>query len=204
MSVTNRDSADCETATFDLSASVPSGWAQSLSAATLSLAPAATGTVTLSVTAPIDASDGSYIVESTATQRSSWESATASATYTVNSPVDDSTANSAPVAVADSASTDKNTAVTISVLANDSDPDGDALSVAAVSQPASKGSVNINGDGTLYYQPHPRFTGTDTFSYTISDGSYQASAQVTVTVGGSSSGGDDSTTGGGKGKGPNK
>jgi hypothetical protein len=73
--------------------------------------------------------------------------------------------------------------VNISVLGNDSDPDGDTLSVTSASNPAH-GSVVVNADGTVTYTPDPGFTGTDTFTYTISDGNGGTdTATVTVNVG---------------------
>ncbi|MBI2089680.1 MAG: tandem-95 repeat protein [Deltaproteobacteria bacterium] len=60
--------------------------------------------------------------------------------------------NDAPVAVDDTATTTAGTPVIINVVANDTDVDGDTLSVSAVTQGAS-GSVAINGDGTLTYTP---------------------------------------------------
>ena len=90
--------------------------------------------------------------------------------------------NNAPVAADDSAVTAISTAATIAVLANDSDPDGDAISVTAVTQPAH-GQAAINGDGTISYTPNAGYSGPDTFTYTISDGrSGTATATVTVTI----------------------
>ncbi|OZC04071.1 Ig-like domain-containing protein [Rubricoccus marinus] len=88
--------------------------------------------------------------------------------------------NDAPVAADDAASTPEDQAVEIAVLANDSDPDGDALTVSALGTPAS-GSVTTNGT-TVTYTPAPDFNGTDLFTYTITDGVLTASAAVTVTV----------------------
>ncbi|NVK39854.1 MAG: cadherin-like domain-containing protein [Oceanospirillaceae bacterium] len=110
--------------------------------------------------------------------------------------------NQAPVANNDSAATDKNSAVTIAVLSNDYDPDGDSLQIAGVNQP-SKGSVRINTDGTLTFTPAKNFKNGDRFSYTVSDGHSSASAIVDIAVTSSGSGGDGST-GNGNGKGPNK
>jgi large repetitive protein len=59
--------------------------------------------------------------------------------------------------------------VKISVLANDSDLDGDSLTVTGVSDPPN-GSTVINTDTTVTYDPNGCFVGIDTFSYTISDG----------------------------------
>jgi Bacterial Ig domain len=77
--------------------------------------------------------------------------------------------NQAPVAVDDSAQTVNGFPVTINVVANDSDPDGDPLTVTGVSDPPNGTAVN-NGDGTVTYTPDCGFFGTDSFTYTISDG----------------------------------
>lgn len=88
--------------------------------------------------------------------------------------------NDAPVAVNDPATTDEDQSVIIDVLGNDSDPDGDTLSVSAVTQ-GTNGQV-INNGNNITYVPAPNFTGTDTFDYTITDGLATASAIVTVDV----------------------
>src|SRR4029077_9339749 len=75
--------------------------------------------------------------------------------------------NRPPVANDDSATTG-GTSVHIAVLANDTDPDGDALTVQSFTTPA-KGSVARSGL-SLVYTPRPGTTGPDTFSYTVSDG----------------------------------
>src|SRR5262249_48694671 len=72
------------------------------------------------------------------------------------------------------------TAVTISVLANDTDPNGLALSVTNLSQPASGAAVR-NSNGTVTYTPKTGFAGTDTFTYQASDGQ-SASNVATGTV----------------------
>jgi len=92
-----------------------------------------------------------------------YDSNIATVTLTVSPP------NHAPKAVADKATTPKGIAVKISVLANDSDPDGDPLSVQSITQPAH-GTAVLNADDTVTYTPAANFTGTDTFQYTISDG----------------------------------
>jgi hypothetical protein len=71
---------------------------------------------------------------------------------------------------------------TLSVLANDRDPDGGQLTVVQVSSPAN-GTAAINPDGTVTYQPAADFSGIDTFIYTIKDPDANvSSATVTVTV----------------------
>ena len=89
--------------------------------------------------------------------------------------------NYLPVAFNDSAATDADTAVTIDVLANDTDADGDSLTIDSVTDPANGSVVNNGSDVT--YTPDPGFSGSDTFDYTVSDGNGGTdTATVTVTV----------------------
>ena len=95
-------------------------------------------------------------------------------------------ANTAPKAVADNASVVRNTTttspknkVTINVLNNDSDPDGDTLSLLGGTNP-TKGTVIQSGNAAVY-TPNNGATGTDTFTYRVSDG-YGKTATATVTV----------------------
>ncbi|WP_160167728.1 Ig-like domain-containing protein, partial [Vibrio harveyi] len=99
----------------------------------------------------------------------------ATVTVTVN-PIND-----APVAVNDTVTTDEDTAVTIDVLANDSDPENDTLTITAASVPAEQGTVTIV-DGKLVFTPAENFNGDATISYTISDGQLTDDATVAVTV----------------------
>ncbi|MHA3775381.1 DUF7453 family protein [Verrucomicrobiota bacterium sgz303538] len=69
--------------------------------------------------------------------------------------------------------------VSIDVLASDSDPDGDELSVSEVTQ-GQHGTVTIDGK-KLLYTPAADFTGNDSFAYTISDG-FGGTASATVTL----------------------
>jgi hypothetical protein len=99
--------------------------------------------------------------------------------------------NDAPVAKDDSASTDSAHTKGIPVLSNDTDADGDSLSVASVDTAGTQGTVTINGDGTVTYNPGHAFdslatgdTGHDTFKYKANDGhvdSNAATVDVTVT-----------------------
>ncbi|MEM6713865.1 MAG: Ig-like domain-containing protein [Cyanobacteria bacterium P01_C01_bin.147] len=102
--------------------------------------------------------------------------ASATVSLTVN-PVND-----APVAADDSTNTDQDTAVTVNVLSNDSDIDGDALNVAAVGD-AANGTVVLNGDGTVTYTPNAGFSGNDSFTYELSDGDLSDTATVEVSIG---------------------
>lgn len=105
--------------------------------------------------------------------------ANATAAVTIN--VEAVDANGAPVPADDATDTVEDSPVEIDVLNNDTDPDGDALTITAVSTPIGGGSVVIDG-GHLVYTPATGFTGEDTFSYTVSDGTLTDTATVTVTV----------------------
>ncbi len=108
---------------------------------------------------------------------------TSSATVTVNLAV----ANDLPVAVDDAAQTYESTPVSIPVLANDTDVDTadttpDVLTVKSVTQPASGGTVTINGDKLgVTFTRSGSFAGTTTFTYTVTDKA-NATATATVTV----------------------
>ena len=68
------------------------------------------------------------------------------------------------------------------VLANDSDADLDTLTAAVAANP-TKGSIALNKDGSFNYTPNAGFSGTDTFTYTVSDGIVNSEpATVTVSV----------------------
>ena len=85
----------------------------------------------------------------------------------------------------DAATTDEKTSITINVLANDSDPDGDPISIVAVTDPFPGSAVIDVGGSTITYIPDPGFgfPVTALFTYTISDGrGGTATALVTVTV----------------------
>jgi CshA-type fibril repeat protein len=91
--------------------------------------------------------------------------------------------NAPPEAQKDFASTPPNTPVSIPVLTNDSDPNGDDLTITGISKQPANGTVTFGPDGTLIYTPRGNFTGTDTFEYTISDGHGGTSAaKVKVTI----------------------
>ena len=90
--------------------------------------------------------------------------------------------NVAPLAVDDAAETAEDTPVTIAVLENDSDPNGDTLTVVEVSAPAHGTAVVVDA-GAVEYTPEPDYHGTDRFTYVVGDGSgLTAQAVVDVTV----------------------
>ena len=73
-----------------------------------------------------------------------------------------------PVAVADEAYTSFGMDIVVDVLKNDSDPDGDSLSIDGIVQPRH-GVVFENGDGSIVYRPNIGFSGEDTVQFWISD-----------------------------------
>ncbi len=88
--------------------------------------------------------------------------------------------NQCPNPANDSATVTATTGATvIDVLANDRDPDGNALTIASVSQPAN-GSAVISG-GKVNYTPRAGFSGADTFTYTVTDG-FCGTRTATVSV----------------------
>ena len=145
------------------------------------------GTVTLN-------SDGSFTYEPDADfvgmdlfiyeiSNESSETALGSVTIMVNA-----AANSAPVAQDDSYTTDEDVAITAvlgtdDLLQNDSDPDGDALSVNTTPMTdVANGTLELNSDGTFTYTPADDFNGTDSFVYEVTDGTDTSMATATITV----------------------
>ncbi|MEQ9543688.1 MAG: FG-GAP-like repeat-containing protein, partial [Deltaproteobacteria bacterium] len=103
------------------------------------------------------------------------------------------TTNFPPVANNDTFTTTEDTAISLNLLANDSDLDtSDTLSITAVDTTNTQGTVQINSDGTVTYTPATAFQSlgvgesiTDQFTYTLDDGNnHTATAIVSVTVNG--------------------
>jgi hypothetical protein len=90
--------------------------------------------------------------------------------------------NDPPVANDDIAFTNRNIPAILDLLYNDNDVDGDPLSIVSIKQ-GTNGTVILNADHTVTYTPHPDFSGTDSFTYIITDGLVESeAATVTVTV----------------------
>ena len=78
--------------------------------------------------------------------------------------------NKLPVAQNDAIEIPEDTSIVIeNLIENDSDADGDRLTVSAFSSP-TYGSLSKNDNGTIQYTPDPDFFGDDSFDYSISDG----------------------------------
>jgi large repetitive protein len=98
--------------------------------------------------------------------------------------------NQPPVAVDDSANTKRNVSVFINMAANDSDPDGNLKDASGnvsagqftiVTSPTKGGKVEVVTNG-VNFTPRRNFTGTDVFTYTVSDLNGAVSNEATVTV----------------------
>ncbi len=94
--------------------------------------------------------------------------------------------NDGPVANDDSFTTLEDTPISATlgtgVLANDTDVDGDSLTVNTIPiMDVSNGALVLNTDGSFTYTPNIGWSGTDTFTYQITDGN-GGSAQATVTL----------------------
>ncbi len=92
--------------------------------------------------------------------------------------------NTTPVAANDMAAVQIGSGVTIPVLANDNDLDGDTLEIIGIDAPAH-GTITVLPDQSIRYAPQADFAGIDSFTYTIGDGQGaigEANVTVTVTV----------------------
>ncbi|MBO0149509.1 tandem-95 repeat protein, partial [Vibrio sp. Vb2424] len=89
--------------------------------------------------------------------------------------------NDAPIASNDTTITEEDSSVTIDVLPNDTDIDGDTLSIESASVPEAQGTVEIV-DGKLVFTPAENFHGDAEITYTVTDGSLTDQATVNVTV----------------------
>lgn len=89
--------------------------------------------------------------------------------------------NKAPVAVADEGLVQNNEALTLNVLANDTDSDNDSLSIGEITVQPENGTVEISNN-TLVYTPEVNFAGVDTLSYRVSDGELTSDASVALTI----------------------
>ncbi len=92
--------------------------------------------------------------------------------------------NDAPEAVPDFAATPLDTPVVVDVLANDTDLDGDVLTIVGVPT-STDGTVVVNPDGTITFTPNSGFVGVAVVSYTMTDGTVEAATFVDIQVGGS-------------------
>ena len=138
------------------------------------------GSVTLvgnTVTYAPSPNTGGYNEVLTYTVSDGTTTSTGTLTITVNA------ANDAPVATDDTATVTEDASLTsITVLDDDSDADGDSLTVSAISY-SGTGTAAINSDNArIDYTPAANFNGTDTITYTVSDGTTTDTGTLTITV----------------------
>jgi subtilisin family serine protease len=148
---------------------LPAGAGATFNPATVTGSGASSLAVTSSASTPL----GSYPLTITATSGSLAHSATVILSIVANRP---------PVAVDDSVTVNEDTSAAVPILANDSDPDGDPITIVATA-PGAHGNTFQNEGGGVSYVPQSNYTGPDTFAYTIGDGrGGTATATVSVTI----------------------
>jgi uncharacterized repeat protein (TIGR01451 family) len=149
-------------------------------------------TVTFPVTVPFGLSANSEVVN--IVQAIKWPESLLLASDSVTITI----ANTPPTAVDDGGpstgtgfTTDEDLSfTTANVLTNDTDPNGDVLTILSINTTGTKGMVTNNADGTFSYDPNGQFedlvegeSATDSFTYTVSDGAGGTdSATVTITI----------------------
>lgn len=189
--LTSQNGPECDSVSYTVSANVPSGWSSSTHQ--FSLESGQKASVELMVTSAENAPEGEYPIQvSTVLTETSEAVVNGVVEYRILA-----IANLSPIANDDSVVLTAKEVTEIDVLANDSDPEGDILQVVGFTQ-GSKGSVSLNSSGRLVYSPAKNFKGSDSFSYTISDGQNTATAMVSIQLSSTSGGG------GNKGKGNSK
>lgn len=105
---------------------------------------------------------------------------TAQASSTLTITVEEPAPNLPPVTTADTATTTTGTTINVLVLANDTDTEGDTLTLSSAVTNGS-GAVSVVGNNVRYVSA-ANFTGNEVITYTISDGSNTATGTLTVTV----------------------
>jgi uncharacterized membrane protein YgcG len=108
-----------------------------------------------------------------------------------------------PTAIDDDVIAEPDIDTTVLVLLNDSDPEGDPLTVTIVREPA-QGTATVNSDGSVTYLPMSGYEGSDSFDYELCDDTPLCDvATVSLTIGavGAGGGGGDGGNDGGGGNG---
>ncbi|HYK00720.1 MAG TPA: Ig-like domain-containing protein, partial [Thermoanaerobaculia bacterium] len=138
-----------------------------------------TGVITVATPSAVDFETTPQFILTVRAQDDGVPSRSGTGTITINV----TNANDAPVAVADSGYTvaEGGTLNGISVLANDTDPEGASLTAVLVSGPANASSFTLNANGTFAYTHNGGETTTDSFTYRANDGALNSNT-VTVTI----------------------
>ncbi len=196
LTVTN-ENQDCDNATYSLTVAAPIGWV--VDSAQINLASGASKSLTISVISSQNATVGNHNLTVTVQDNdNSGYQAMKSLIYRVAAEQ-----NNAPVATSDILTLTDKSVTYINVLSNDTDPDGDAIVISAITQGA-KGEVQVMGNGQIQYTPAKNFKNGDSFSYTISDGELESTTFVTVVMDSGNTSGDSTTDTGNTNKGKGK
>jgi uncharacterized repeat protein (TIGR01451 family)/LPXTG-motif cell wall-anchored protein len=165
----------------DSDANIPTIGSQSLSVSSVTQPAGGTGVVTTNGSTVTFTPAGTFTKGTTTFTYTIADGAGGSSTADVTITVPDD----APVAADDATATPSQTAVDVDVLANDSDDNGDALTLTGVTG-AAHGTATVVGSGAaarVHYVPAAGWFGADTMTYTVTDGTTPVTAQLTVTTG---------------------
>ncbi|EPT9252818.1 Ig-like domain-containing protein [Vibrio alginolyticus] len=193
VSITNNDSIDCGTSTFNINTVVPIGWQASDNQLTLASGDSGQAVVVVTSATETEAKNYSLSIQTQHSADLSYDAAT-SVMYAVMA---DELTKPELAAVDDTVIFNEKKSVLIDVLVNDIIDAQASASVVSFTEP-NKGSVELLSDGSLRYTPSRRFKNNDSFSYTISDGNSRSTADVLIKL--QSDGGDNSKPGKGKNK----
>jgi len=183
ITVKDNDSSACSNASFDLGANIPTGWSDAWSNSMLTLSPAGSASVTLTVTSPAGAANGFYTIGVNATNASATNYASSvSGTYVISTP----TATTLKVSIATNQSSylpGQTVIVNATVLSGSSPSVGTTVSFA-VSSPSGKmatlsGSTGSNGVASVTYKLNKK-AAAGTYHATANDGNSSASTMFTV------------------------
>jgi large repetitive protein len=180
-STTPGTAVDVSVLANDTDPNIPAVPAQSLAIASITQPAAGTGSVAINGLKATFTPSGTFLHGSTTFTYTVSDGAggtSSAATVTITMP------NVAPAAAADTASTPNATAVVTDVLANDSDANSDPLTVTAVTGAAhgTASIVTVGGVTEVRYVPNATWAGSDTITYTVSDGTTTSTAVLTVTT----------------------
>ncbi|MFN8597523.1 MAG: PKD domain-containing protein [Anaerolineae bacterium] len=126
------------------------------------------GSITVTVPVTVNTGAGMTAGGSIANTAAITTSPTTLVTQPINAANTVTILNAAPVAANDTYTTSANTPISMSVRDNDTDANGDALTIIAVGTPLN-GAASISGGATVIYTPTAAFVGADSFSYTVRD-----------------------------------
>jgi hypothetical protein len=187
VNVRNNDSAQCGTTSFNLARTVPTGWTGALSAATIALAPGASGSTTLQVTSPASAAQGDYgIGTGISSTVGGTHTASASAIYAVAAPAPVCTRAAPTVSMSGStAAVDAGSTVSYTVNVRNNDSTECASTSFSLARTVPTGWTGTLSAGSIALAPGASGTATLQVTSPVSaaQGSYGVGSGVASTVG---------------------